>query len=83
MSLYCGRPESSQIPSDPSNVVSFYAVGISGGIRVVMRMPPTNPEAVAYTILYRRQYWSTECRRGPTPRCLLRSPRGRPNPCAH
>lgn len=52
MSLYCGRPESSQIPSDPSNVISFYAVGISGGIRVVMRMPPTNPEAVAYTILY-------------------------------
>lgn len=52
MNLYCGRPESSQIPSDPSNVVSFYAIGISGGIRVVMRMPPTNPEAVAYTILY-------------------------------
>lgn len=52
MSLYCGRPESSRIPSDPSNASGFYAVGISGGIRVVIRMPSINPEAVAYTILY-------------------------------
>lgn len=52
MSLCCGRPDSSRLPNDPSNDVGFYAVGISGGIRVVMRMPGTNPQAVAYTILY-------------------------------
>lgn len=52
MSLCCGRPDSSRFPSDPSNDIGFFASGISGGIRVVMRMPSVNPEAVAYTILY-------------------------------
>lgn len=50
--LYCGRGSPLRLPNDPDNSAAFSASGISGGIRIRVRLPNVNPQAVAYTILY-------------------------------
>jgi len=57
MVLYCGTGSgySSNViqPGDPSNPLGISATPVLGGIRIEWDYSASNPEAVAYTVLYR------------------------------
>ena len=57
MVLYCGTGSgySSNViqPGDPSNPLGISAIAVLGGIRIEWDYSASNPEAVAYTVLYR------------------------------
>ncbi len=52
---YCGVQPGEEDPflPDPSNATTIAAIAIFGGIRVTWAMPISNPQGVAYTVIYR------------------------------